>query len=631
MRLAKLKIKNFRCYEDEKEFLLEDLTCVIGRNDVGKSTIIEALNAFFNDSIDRGDLCSKNDIDTIEITCAFDNVPSTIILDSTVETNPQDEFILNAKGQIEIKKIWKFGVSTTKSAYLIADHPTHEKLVGILSLKNTLLKQLAADTEGINMEGVVKNQNPPLRKAIRDAIDFETEEIEIKIDGTIDKDSNIKTISSNLKKYLPIFSLFKVDKTIDDKDKDVQDPMKQAIKETLAIKEIADMLKEVEKAIKIESTKVADKTLEKLMDIDAKMAEKMKSDFAKLPSWEKIFDLTLLSDEGIPLNKRGSGVKRLVLLSFFQAQAEKRKFDNNAPAIIYAIEEPETAQHPDHQQILINSLVDLSTNDNVQVLFTTHSSNLVREIPIESLMYVSRCAANKPLVTYPYNKETGDTEEGILKQIIDSLGVLPNPKDKVKAILFVEGNHDVNALLRYSEILSTYDSSILSLNNSEDVAYVISGGSALKFYIDKKYLSGLGKPEVHIYDSDVGEYIDYVQKINEDEDETKIGFNTTKPELENYLVKEAIEEAYADNGIVVAIPEITDEMDVPFEVAKCIYQAGGLVWDDLDDAKKKKKESSVKKILNTQAVEKMTIERIKKRNGYNEMKIWLDNIKSFCN
>jgi putative ATP-dependent endonuclease of OLD family len=630
MKLASLKIKNFRCYEDEKEFSLEDLTCIIGQNDVGKSTIIEALNAFFNDSIDKGDLCSKNAIDTVEITCAFDNIPATIVLDSSVETTAQDEYILNSNGQLEIKRIWKFGVSTSKSSFLIANHPTHENLLGILSLKNPLLKQLADDTAGIDLTGVNRAKNPPLRKAIRNAIPFDTEEIEIKIDGTIGQENNIKAIAASLKKHLPIFSLFKVDKTIDDKDKDVQDPMKQAIKETLAIPEIAKKLKEVEAAIKIESTKVADKTLEKLKEIDAKMAEKMKSDFSKLPSWSKIFDLTLLSDENVPLNKRGSGVKRLVLLSFFQAQAEKRKLEKKSPSIIYAIEEPETAQHPNHQEILINSLIDLSSNDNVQVLFTTHSANLVREIPIESLMYVSRCADNKPQITYPFNRETEETDEDILMKIIDTLGVLPNPKDKVKVIFFVEGNHDVNAFHRYSRILNEDDNSILSLADSKDIAYVISGGSALKFYIDNKYLSGLGKPEVHIYDSDIAEYINYVQRVNDDVDETKIGFNTTKPELENYLVKEAIEEAYADNDLIVIIPEITDEMDVPKEVAKCVYEVGGLVWEDLDDRKKKKKESSVKKLLNTQAIEKMTVDRIRARNGYDEMKNWLDNIKSFC-
>jgi AAA15 family ATPase/GTPase len=606
------------------------LTCIIGRNDIGKSSIIEALNAFFNDSIDRGDLCTKNEIDTIEITCAFSDIPESIILDSTVDTNPVQELILNAEGELEIKKIWKFGASISKSSFLIALHPNNDVVNDILSLKNTLLKQRADSIEGINLEGVNRSKNPELRTAIREAVEFELVPTEIKIDGTIDKDSNIKTIASNLKKYLPIFSLFKVDKTINDKDKDVQDPMRQAIKETLAVKEIADMLLEVEKAIKIESTRVADRTLEKLKDIDERMAEKMKSDFSKAPSWEKVFDLTLLNDEDIPLNKRGSGVKRLVLLSFFQAQAEKKKLEKNSPAIIYAIEEPETAQHPDHQAILIDSLVNLSETDSIQVLFTTHSSNLVREIPVDSIVYVTRTHDNKPVCNYPYDSQKEETDEDILNEIIETLGVLPNPKDRLKVIFYVEGNHDVNAMKRYSRILNNHDNNIIDLNQSEDVGYVITGGSALKFYVDNKYLSGLGKPEVHVYDNDIAEYRTYVDKINQEAGESKKAYNTTKLELENFLTRECIQEAYQANGCTVVIPEITDDIDVPLVVAKAVFERDGANWDTLEPKKQKKKESSVKKILNTQAVELMTVERLNQRDGYDELVGWLTDIKGYC-
>ncbi|MEM5639843.1 AAA family ATPase [Bacillus toyonensis] len=43
----------------------------------------------------------------------------------------------------------------------------------------------------------------------------------------------------------------------------------------------------------------------------------------KEPEWHKIFNFTLDGDNEIPINKRGSGVRRLVLLNFFRAQAER--------------------------------------------------------------------------------------------------------------------------------------------------------------------------------------------------------------------------------------------------------------------------------------------------------------------
>ena len=42
----------------------------------------------------------------------------------------------------------------------------------------------------------------------------------------------------------------------------------------------------------------------------------------------------------------------------------------------------------------------------------------------------------------------------IINDIIDTLGVLPNPADKVKVLVYVEGPHDISALIKYSEIFN---------------------------------------------------------------------------------------------------------------------------------------------------------------------------------
>ena len=42
--------------------------------------------------------------------------------------------------------------------------------------------------------------------------------------------------------------------------------------------------------------------------------------------WADVFKkIDISSDEDIPLNKRGSGVKRLILLNFFRAEADRRE------------------------------------------------------------------------------------------------------------------------------------------------------------------------------------------------------------------------------------------------------------------------------------------------------------------
>lgn len=46
MRLTTLKLKNFRGYRGETVVSFDDLTAFVGKNDVGKSTILEALDIF---------------------------------------------------------------------------------------------------------------------------------------------------------------------------------------------------------------------------------------------------------------------------------------------------------------------------------------------------------------------------------------------------------------------------------------------------------------------------------------------------------------------------------------------------------------------------------------------------------
>lgn len=624
MKLERIKLKNFRCYNTEAIFEVDELTCIIGKNDIGKSTMLEALDAFFNDNIDSGDLSSNGDSNTIEITCCFSDIPENIILDTSVETSPVEEGVLNSNNQLEIIRRYNIGATISKSIFLNCYYPENQELADLLSLKNDSLK-LKAEKLGIDLTGIAKKQNPPLRRAIRNYFGGNRIMKEIKVDGNLSTENNLKTVWSKIRSMLPVYTLFKVDKSLDDKDKDIQDPMKSAVEETLAIPEIQTLLEQIEERVRKKSSEVADRIIEKLKDIDESLAEKLKSDFKKTPSWKSVFDLTLLNENDIPLNKRGSGVRRLVLLSFFQAQAEKRKNEQNSPSIIYAIEEPETSQHPNHQLLLIKSLIDLSEQVNTQVLFTSHSANLVREIPISSLRFIS---SNEDNISIDYGIDylTGQKNEETIKKIIRTLGILPNPADKVKILIYVEGNHDVNGLKRYGKILYSEDHSLIDLN-SDVIAWVITGGSSLKHYLENKYLEGLGKPEFHLYDSDVDSYKDVVAQINAEANPLKKAFNTTKSELESYLHHDAINEAYNEQSNPCNLTEITDTDDVPFKVAQHIYNNTGNDWTLLDEKKKSEKSNAKKGFLNTNAVDKMTIQKLKDRNGYEEMRTWLNEIK----
>lgn len=72
MRLESVAIKNFRCYHEEATVRLDDLTTFVGKNDIGKSSILEALEIFFNNEavkIEQGDANVYSGDSKVSISC----------------------------------------------------------------------------------------------------------------------------------------------------------------------------------------------------------------------------------------------------------------------------------------------------------------------------------------------------------------------------------------------------------------------------------------------------------------------------------------------------------------------------------------------------------------------------------
>ena len=80
------------------------------------------------------------------------------------------------------------------------------------------------------------------------------------------------------------------------------------------------------------------------------------------------------------------------------AQAERRKISTHNTHIIYAIEEPETSQHTQHQLKLIETLKKLSLDTNSQIIITTHSPRIVKELAYENIIMVTSIDNSRRLI-----------------------------------------------------------------------------------------------------------------------------------------------------------------------------------------------------------------------------------------
>lgn len=613
MKLSAVILESFRGYSGKTRIEIDDLTAFIGKNDAGKSTILEALDIFFNDGKpEHGDVCVHSVGTTIRIGCAFNSLPTEIVLDAAARTSLAAEHLLNENGELEIVKEWDMSSKTPKeSVFAAAQHPTNADSANLLLLKNTELKACVKKL-GIDESTVNLTINGNMRQAIREACQPLTLERRLL---PLDKE-DAKKVWDQIKPQLPMYALFRSDRPSQDGDEEVQSPLKFAI--TQALKEMADDLKKIEDSVRARAEDVANRTLAKLNEMDTRLASELKPFFKTDPKWD-VFKFGLVGDNGIPINKRGSGVRRLILLSFFRAEAERRRTEKGALSVIYAIEEPETSQHPDNQQLLVQALKELAVDDNTQVLVTSHTPGLAGLLPSDSLRYVRKQPDGTAAVS-----QCNDAD---LVVIANELGVLPDRR--VQVLVFVEGTNDIEFLECVSSMLKSDFGDVVDFTSDIRVALVPLGGGSLKQWVAKHYLRNLGLPEVHIYDRDDDvppKYQPECDAVNARSDGSWAVI-TAKRELENYLHVDAILEGM--NGIVVTF---TDTCDVPLIVAQAVHDASGSgkPWTDVlnDPEDLAEKVRRAKKRLNRDAAAKMTAFRFTQSDVSGEITGWLRRVYS---
>ncbi|HWM93842.1 MAG TPA: ATP-binding protein [Thermoanaerobaculia bacterium] len=591
MELLAVKLKNFRAWRDETSIPFKTLTAFVGRNDVGKSTVFEALGVFFGHElckIDSGDRCVYAPAGAeVSITCVFVGFPEELVLDETSVTSLADERLLNADGHLEIKKSY-IGDRMKEEVFAVAVHPTAEPANDLLQKKNAELKKIA---ESLKAQADYRS-NTDLRRAIRNAVaDLRPSLVSVPLNK-----EGAKEIWSALSSHMPLFALFRADRPSTDDDGEVQDPMRLAVRQAIA--EVEPQLQEVRAHVERRALEVAQRTLEKLGEIDENLSSTLAPRFRSEPKWDSLFKLSLTGDHDIPVNKRGSGVRRLILLSFFQAEVERRRSSDSITDVIYAIEEPETSQHPSNQVAVVEALKELSESPGCQVLITTHVPALAGLLPIEGIRHVTKDSDLRRSI------ESGDR---ILRRIADDLGVLPDLHDgRVQIFVCVEGPTDVEFLRNISRVLCEHNSALPSVGTDPRIAVIPLGGGTLKSWVNKRYLRELGLPEAHIYDGDVDKYQEACEEVNARGDGSWATC-TQKREIENYLHPLAIK-------LVLGVDvKIDDSCDVEELVAAAL-------------GKSKVKRRRIKNILNEDVAAAMSFKMLQERGGLEEIIGWYRKI-----
>jgi putative ATP-dependent endonuclease of OLD family len=608
LRLIELRLRNFRCYKDEISIRFDELTVLIGRNDSGKSTILDALDLFLNDGVpDNNDACKHGNQRDLAIIGIFGDLPSRIVLDQEAETTFEDECLVNAEGNLEIHKVFNGALEKPKLNVLklVAFHPTAANFNDLVNLNNTELKKRADDVDADTAE-IDKKVNAQLRGAIRRNAD----DLGNAIRDVSLLDGNGINFWKGIQAHLPALALFKADRASTDQDPEAQDPLNAAIKE--AIKKRAAQLNEIQQFVEGEVKKVADLTLKGLQEMDATLAGSLKPECSVKP-WASLFKVSITGDSEIPINKRGSGIRRLILLNFLRAKAEILKTDNRKQSLIYAIEEPETSQHPRSQRMLISVFQELACTE--QIVITTHTPMLARTLPCETLRFVSVGADETREIL------TGGSDE-INAVISRSLGVLPD--HNVKLFIGVEGKTDIPFLKNMSKVMLAAGENVPNLEELElngELIFVPFGGSALVLWSNR--LRALNRPQFHIYDRDSippaePKYRNAVDDVN-----ARAGcraVTTEKREIENYVHPDAVNLGLASMGINFAIRFAPGDFE---DVPQLLVTGINAIVPDSD----KWGESRAKEFLSNVAVRHMTKAMLDQIDPQSEVVGWFTQIR----
>lgn len=174
------------------------------------------------------------------------------------------------------------------------------------------------------------------------------------------------------------------------------------------------------------------------------------------------------------INLLSEGLRSIYALSFLEAYIEE---DDTLPCIIM-IEDPEIYLHPQLQKVASEILYRLSKKN--QVLFTTHSPNLIFNFSTKQIREII-------LDEEYYTIARPDTDIDV---ILDDLGYTANDLMNVSFVFIVEGKQDSN---RLPLLLEKYYSEIYDENGNLQRITIIPTNSCtnIKTYANLKYINKL--------------------------------------------------------------------------------------------------------------------------------------------
>lgn len=413
MQISRINIKNYKSMRASGDIVIgQEIYALIGQNNAGKSTILDAIQCLFPDtkcSVEYKDLYDRKENVVVEI--EFCGVTQEYIelkmfseqiekhnseLKTAIENNEAPDVIAK-KIKLHKDKMEK-QIQATIEKYEIADE--------------TMVLRLVVPVKGGSIsKKYIETRNP----------------------GTTITDADVK-------KILPILKIIPA----------IRNPQNESVAGNNSyMKDLIQMLDDgIQTSIEVGSKRINYNELNAILAEESSnrckdLSEKITRKYAETVGNED-FEISITSDVNIAkgtsyttklidkvtnlesdMMNCGTGYQSMVILSVLETYVE---LTEKKTGYILIIEEPEVYLHPSLQRKMISTLIRLS-KDN-QVLFSTHSPISVSSLTKEQIGLVVK------------EKGEAHVEKINIKKVISELGICPDDILMEQGVIMVEGKDD---------------------------------------------------------------------------------------------------------------------------------------------------------------------------------------------
>lgn len=443
MKIAYLKISNFKTIRELTITDIEDALILVGRNNTGKSTILDAVRAVFGDyTISASD---------------FNHAGGNIVIEVMLQIDEEDLKYLHRNGIVSRYKHFDLWEKDFRKKL-----PSYQN--GILTFSYIFNRNgIKRYDDGNKKNNIyIENVFPKIYYVDhqRNKSDIQEDVLMLQGESGIGELRENRCIFDSMKTCNQCFSCIGY--------------MNQKKPAELTLAETARLFQY--KLFRVNLNTFSEK-LNQNFAKNGGRSEEISYKIVFNP--DEIFRIDTIvknNDRGIEGNveKMSEGLKSIYILSLLETYVET---ENIAPYIIM-IEEPEIYLHPQLQKVASEILYRLSRKN--QVLFSTHSPTMLFNFTTRQIRQI--------VVDNDYN--TTVKAQTDIDGILDDLGFTANDLLNVNFVFIVEGKQDKS---RLPLLLNKYYSEIHDANGNLQRIAIIATNSCtnIRTYANLKYINTL--------------------------------------------------------------------------------------------------------------------------------------------